>query len=176
MYRLNHVLLSGLLVGLVGCASNPPDYDFIATFDSGQILPDASNFETPTGRSAFILNEVTVGTEKRKAIVTLAGAKLAFSIPSVPRDARLTFNAGMGVDRGDGAEGVITIEADGRSEVVYRKFLNPVERIEDRRWFEESVSLSKFAGKQIKIIFSTNAGAKGDAIFDWFAWADPRLQ
>jgi hypothetical protein len=170
-------LLAALLFVLSSCSSEPyKPVDFLASFGSGRIAPAGANFATPDGKPVFIMKGLTVGDEKRDAIVVLADAKLEFDIPEVPPSGKLTFAAGMGVDRGDGAEGTITVQADGQSAVVYKKFINPVERTVDRHWFEESVDLSKFAGKRIQVVFSTSAGPKGDAIADWFAWANPRLE
>jgi len=166
-----------VLVTLTACSSDSPGpYDFIASFSTGRITPDVTHLETLDGRAVFVMKGVTVGDEKRDAIVTLADAKVEFDIPEVPPSGRLVFAVGMGVDRGDGAEGVITVQADGQSTVVYKKSLNPIDRPEDRHWFDESVDLSKFDGKPIKIVFSTSPGPKGDAIADWFSWSSPRLE
>jgi len=170
-------IMAALLIVLSSCSSDSPGpYDFIASFGSGRIAPDAKDLATLDGRPVFVMRGVTVGDEKRDTIVTLADAKVEFDIPEVPPSGKLTFAAGMGVDRGDGAQGTVTVQADGQSVIVYRKFLNPIERAEDRRWFEESVDLSKFDGKPIKIIFSASPGPKGDAIADWFSWSSPRLE
>jgi hypothetical protein len=143
-------------------------------FDSGTITP-ASEPSTPTGKPVLVLPDFTVDGDKREAMITLASASIVFKVSGLGKQATLKFGAGMNTALGDGAEGVITVEADKTSEVVYRKFLDPVNRAEDRKWFEESIDLSKFAGKRIKITFETKPGPKGDGVGDWFAWSDPIL-
>jgi hypothetical protein len=123
----------------------------------------------------LILKDFEVGGEKRQVMITLASAKIVFDVPQVGKGARLTFGAGMNTTVGDGAEGVITVEADGTAEVVYRKFLDPVDNTADKRWFDESVDLAKYADKHIKISFETKPGPKGDATGDWFAWSKPEI-
>ncbi len=170
-------LLAVLLIVLSSCSSDSPKpYDFIASFGSARIAPDATNLATPDGKPVFILRGLAIGDDRRDAIVTVADSRVEFDIPEVPPSGILTFAAGMGVERGDGAQGTVTVQTDGQSTVVYKKFINPVERTEDRHWFEESVDLSKFAGKRVQVVFSAWRGPKGDAIADWFAWADLRLE
>jgi predicted small secreted protein len=171
-----------LCVALAACsnggsgtdANKTPGYDFIDNFATGTISP-AEEPSTPTGKPVLIIRDFAVGGEKRQAMITLASAKIVFESPAMAKDARLKFGIGMNTEVGDGAEGNITVEVDGTSEVVYRKFLDPVKRTEDRKWFDESVDLSKYAGKNIHIIFETKPGAKDDAVGDWVAWSQPIL-
>ncbi|MGA2262690.1 MAG: hypothetical protein ABSH28_14800 [Acidobacteriota bacterium] len=157
----------------VGTDSNKSNsYDFLANFASGTITP-ANEPSTPTRKPVLILRDFEVGGEKRQAMITLASAKIVFGISPINQGAKLKFGVGMNTTVGDGAEGIITIEADGSSEVVYRRFLDPVNRVDDKKWFDELVDLSKYAGKSVKISFETNPGPKGDAAGDWFAWSHP---
>jgi hypothetical protein len=157
-----------------GAPEKRPGYDFIENFAAGSIAP-AEEPSTPTGKPALVLSDFAVGGEKRPAIITLAQAKIVFQIREVSRESRLLFGVGMNTTLGDGAEGIITVEADGASETIFTKALDPVTRVEDRKWFDESLDMSKYAGKNITIIFETRPGAKGDATGDWVAWSNPLL-
>lgn len=172
--KTSSVLL--LCITLAACSffNFSKTYNFLDNFDSGSITP-ASEPSTPTGKPVLVLPDFTVDGEKRQAMITLASAKIVFKLSGLGKEATLKFGAGMNTTLGDGAEGIITVEADKTSEVVYKKFLDPVNRAEDRKWFEESVDLSKFAGKSIKISFETKPGPKGDGVGDWFAWSNPVL-
>lgn len=165
-----------LFSALIGCTTTKKvqNFNFIDGFSQGSISPDEGN-GSPTGKPAFIINDFLVGGEKRRAMVVMAVGRIVFDIGEVGSQPKLKFSVGMNATIGDGAEGVITIEADGQSEVVYHRFLNPIDRPEDRKWFDESVDLSRFAGKKIKISFETRPGAKGDAVADWFAWTNLEL-
>lgn len=168
------------LLACTGCSSNDPapakraGFDFIENFASGSIWP-AQESSTPTGKPALLIEEFSVGGEKRHALITLASAKIVFEVPEVTKDSRLTFGVGMNTTLGDGAEGIISVEAGNVSEVIYQRSLDPITRAEDRKWFDESVDFSRYAGKAIKVTFETKPGSKGDAVGDWVAWSTPFL-
>jgi hypothetical protein len=106
----------------------------------------------------------------------LASSRIDFFVSGIKPGAKLVFGVGMNATRGDGAEGIISVEADKNTEIVYRKYLDPPEKTEDRKWFDEAVDLSKYAGKKVKIAFAAKPGPQGDAIEDWFAWSNPELK
>jgi hypothetical protein len=172
--KIGSVLLFCITLAACSYSNSSKTYNFLNKFDSGSITP-ASEPSTPTGKPVLVLPDFMVDGEKRQAMITLASAKIGFRLSGLGKHATLKFGVGMNTTLGDGAEGIITVKADKKSEVVYRRFLNPVDRAEDRKWFEESVDLSKFAGKSIQIIFETNPGPKGDGVGDWFAWSNPVL-
>jgi len=166
--------LDWLLISLlVGCSTTKKaeDFRFLHNFDAGRITP-AEEKSSPTGKPAFIMNEFTVGGEKRRALIVMASAKIVFDVGRVSNQSRLKFCVGMNATMGDGAEGIIKVEADKQTEIVYHRYLDPIDRPDDRKWFDESVDLAKFAGKKVKISFETKPGPKGDATADWFAWTN----
>ncbi len=175
--RYLFVLLALSVLWAGGCSRSGEDeskpIDFISIFDTGRISPDGT-FGTPTGKPALVIRRFPIGDERRDALVTLALGKIEFDIPAMPPEAVLTFAVGMNADTGDGADGMIVIEADGKSETVYKRYLNPIDRSEDRGWFDETLDLSKYQGKHAKLTFTT--GPHGNAIADWFAWANPKLE
>ena len=158
---------------LVGCTTTKKaaDFRFLDDFDAGLITP-AEEKGSPTGKPAFIMDDFTVGSQQRRAMIVMASAKIVFDVGQVSGPSKLKFSVGMNATIGDGAEGIIEVEADGQTEIVYHRYLDPIDRPDDRRWFDESVDLSKFSGKRIKISFKTGPGPKGDAIADWFAWSN----
>jgi len=177
MRRYSIILLALLACFAAACSRSGENeaevVDFIAAFDTGRISPDTT-FATPTGKPALVIRRFPIGEERRDALVTLATGKIEFDIPAMPTEAVLTFAAGMNSDTGDGADGMVVVEADGKNETVYKKYLNPIDRPEDRKWFNETVDLSKYQGKRVKLTFTT--APHGNATADWFAWANPRLE
>ncbi len=175
--RYSIVLLVLFVLWTGGCSRSGGDesepIDFISIFDTGRISPDGT-FGTPTGKPALVIRRFPIHDERRDALVTLATGKIEFDIPAMPQEAVLTFAVGMNSDTGDGADGIILIEADGKSETVYKRYVNPIDHPEDRRWFDETVDLSKYQGKHAKLTFTT--GPHGNATADWFAWANPKLE
>jgi hypothetical protein len=173
--EIGAIVLLTFFSALIGCtAKKAQNFNFIDGFSEGSISPNEVN-GSPTGKPAFVMNGFLVGGENRRALVVMASGKIVFDIGEVGNQTKLKFSVGMNATMGDGAEGVITVEAAGTSEVVYRRFLNPIDRPDDRKWFDEAVDLSKFTGKGVKISFETKPGPKGDATGDWFAWANLQL-
>jgi len=168
-------LSSSCLAIRVGSLVKSGAYDFMANFGDGHITPDRET-STPTGKPVSISKGFEVRKEKRDVIVTLAGSKIEFDIPKIREGSKLALGVGMNSKVGDGAEGIISIEEGGSSEIIYSKYLNPIDRSEDRKWFDETLDLSKFKGKKVKIIFEAKPGPKGDATADWFAWSNPVLK
>jgi hypothetical protein len=167
-----------LLAVLISCSPTRRvgPYNFLDDFSSGSITPsDVVYNGTPAGKPVFLEDGFVVGGEKRRAMITLGGAKITFDVGELGKEPLLKFGAGMNSTVGDGAEGIITVDADGQSEVVYRKYIDPIDRPDDRKWFNESVDLSKFAGKKVRISFGAGLGPKGDATADWFAWTNLEL-
>jgi len=171
--RLAAIAALGLSLILMAGCSHPSEYDFIADFEEGQISPQ-TQFGTPTGKAAFVVTKYPIAGEKRDALITLATGEIGFDIDPVPAQASLTFGAAVSPDSADGAEGLVAVEVDGKRQTVYRKFLDPANREADRRWFDETVDLSKYEGKDIKLIFAT--AMRGNANSDWFLWANPQLR
>lgn len=130
---------------------------------------------TPNGKGAFVLEKWEIGGVRRDAIVTLAGASAEFDIPASREGEFLFFGAGMKHLIGDGGTGLVLVELEGRRDTVYRRALNPAARSDDRRWFNETVLLSTYTGKAIRIIFTATPGPANDATADWFAWGTPVL-
>lgn len=130
---------------------------------------------TPTGFGAFVAKNWEIGGVRRDAIVTVAGASAAFDIPASREGEFLFFGAGMKHLIGDGGTGLIIVELEGRRDTVYRRALNPAARTADRRWFNETVLLSTYTGKAIRIVFTVTPGPANDGTADWFAWGTPVL-
>lgn len=130
---------------------------------------------TPTGYGAFVDRKWLIGGEAHDAIVTLAGSAAVFDIPGNRDGEVLYFKAGMKFLLGDGAEGLILSEVEGLRDTIYRRFLNPHNLPDHRRWFDEVLYLSRYRGKNIKLIFTARPGPVGELTADWFAWGTPVL-
>ena len=167
------IMAGAISLALLSSCSTTSEVDFIAEFDEGKISPQ-TQFGTPTGKAAFVVPKYPIAGEKRDAIITLATGEIAFEIDSVPEQASLTFGAAVSPDSADGAEGVVMVEVDGKRQAIHRKFLDPANREADRKWFDETVDLSSYAGKEITLIFATTM--RGNANSDWFIWSNPQLR
>ncbi|MFH0992627.1 MAG: hypothetical protein V1799_21735 [bacterium] len=142
---------------------------------SGPILKFQAASSTSTGKGVIVIKRWNVGEEPRDAMITLAGSQITFNLPADRGGEVLFFGVGMNTLAGDGAKGVIQVEADSKRDTVYQRFLNPALYVVQRKWFDESVNLSVYRNKPIKITFSAHPGSAGDYSGDWFGWSMPIL-
>jgi hypothetical protein len=78
-------------------------------------------------------------------------------------------------ERGDGVTFRIAINDHGEHDVAFAHYLDPKNLSADRHAFHYRLPLYGYAGDTILLTFSTDAGPRGDADFDWAAWLNPRL-
>lgn len=95
------------------------------------------------------------------------------TLPSNP-----VLNYSIGLDpaiwnMSDGVEFQISIESDGNTTEIFSATLNPKENPMDRRWVDYELNLTKFANKQVKIIFQTLPGKENNCSYDWAFWGAP---
>jgi hypothetical protein len=60
--------------------------------------------------------------------------------------------------------------------IVFSKYIDPKNNPCDRKWFDESVGLENWAGKDVILEFSTDGGPAGDISWDWAYWGNIRLE
>lgn len=85
----------------------------------------------------------------------LRAARLRASVASTASDARVR----------------VEVERLSTPRVLYRRFLDPVSRTADRRWFDETVAVPAGDGY---LSLRTDPGPNGNRRFDRICWADPR--
>lgn len=56
---------------------------------------------------------------------------------------------------------------------MFKRYLNPVENNQERRWFDVFINLSKYANKSIKLSLAANPGPNDNYDADWFGWSTP---
>ena len=74
-------------------------------------------------------------------------------------------------EHSDGVGFLLEIESDGKIEPLFSTLLNPKEVGADRVGRRFSLDLSRFEGKSVKLLFSTDPGPSGDNGWDWAGWA-----
>ena len=50
------------------------------------------------------------------------------------------------------------VDEVGKKEKVFSKYIDPKNNKEDRKWHDEEVDLSKYAGQAVEITFTINGG------------------
>ena len=78
-------------------------------------------------------------------------------------------------DKSDGAGFLLEVRSDGNIEKLFSTVLNPKEVPADRAGRPVRVDLSAYAGKEVELLFSTDAGPLGNNAYDWAGWAKARF-
>jgi len=130
-------------------------------------LPHRDAFPDPFGPA-----RVNLGNEIRSAIYMHGSkdgpARLTFRRVRVPADGRLSFGTGV-LQAGDGSPVEVTLrvhaaQGDQRDELFEQRVAA------DERWHDANVSLKKYAGKRVDLVFEADA-PPGAVVF----WGNPTV-
>jgi hypothetical protein len=164
----------------VGERLDPTSYSLFDEFNHGEIsfINERSRLgevppDTPNGRPVFLAPVVRDG-QLRHCVITIADGRIRFRVPQLTANSKLVFGIAKKFEMGNGAEGRIYFESGDDRELIFSKFLDPSSNPKDRKWFDETIDLSKFQGKSGLLAFECYPGPNADAIADWFGWS--RLQ
>jgi hypothetical protein len=96
----------------------------------------------------------------------------------LPKNAFLDFGVAMNPecwspDKGDGVTFEVLIEEEGNESSVYKRTINPKSVPSDRKIFWESIDLSEYAGKYIRLKLKTDPLLSSAS--DWAFWVTPRI-
>lgn len=162
-------------------AKDTRSYKLLDRFDPERVSVDEQEpypvkgfFGSPGNKPAFRYY-LARSRDCRPALVTLAGAKVRFEVPNVGPDSKLIIGAGMVHDLGDGALGSIRVDHNGVTDLLYSRYLDPARKIQDRRWFDEQISIGRYAPGPITLYFECSSGGSGDTGADWFAWSRMKI-
>jgi len=139
------------------------------SMDRSEAYPDSSHFDTPTGRPAF-LHQVEAGGAGRPALVTLAGAHVAFPL-FVPvfeggTPHQLLVSVAPALRVGDGMEARVVLETPGKREVLFSRYVRPGDD-----WYDASIPLAALQGASGRLVLECSSGSQHDTTGDWLAWA-----
>jgi hypothetical protein len=144
------------------------------SFNRNELYSRYDTFETPTAKPVFIMPMVR-GNAVRESLVTIAGARVRFDVPTLEDNSRLAFGITTAFDAGDGAEGQIYFEYDGTRDLLYSHWLNPAQNEDERRWLDWTLDLSKYSGKKGSLVFECNSGPNGNPVADWMVWSGMKI-
>jgi hypothetical protein len=139
-------------------------------------------FEQNQGKKDFFPElPVDINGVTRMSIFAQSPQRFALDLP-LPREAsKLDFSIGLNPEvflpeHGDGVTfRIVLLEQENRVEEIFSKYIDPKNRPCDRKWFDESVNLEKWAGKDVTLRFITTGGPSGDNSYDWAYWGDIQL-
>ena len=147
-------------------------YHFLANLENADIITAKANFVEKTN---FIIND-----EWREVLYEHADSEVTFKNVLIHENAELRF--GIGINQGawdKPGDGVMfemsIIDATSKNTLLFSKYIDPKNNVEDRKWFDEKTYLGAFAGQTVSFIFKTTGGPKGDRSADWAGWSSPQI-
>lgn len=78
-------------------------------------------------------------------------------------------------DKSDGVVFSISAEDGASVTELSSRLVNPRTNFNDRTWVPMDVDLSQYAGRSVRLVFTTSPGPAGDPAWDWALWGDPRI-
>ena len=155
-----------LVKKVLALIENRNDDGLISVMRKGRIEAPKRSFVKP--------GQCIIEGDGRDVIFSHPPASISFKC-DVGSKAVLTFAVAMDPgtyeQSGDGVRFIIRCD----EVVVYDRCLNPKQKLDDRGWHDEIVSLEKFVGEKRRFVFETQAYPSGVIDFCTACWAEPKL-
>ncbi len=106
-------------------------------------------------------------------------SKITYKV-TVPENSCLTFSIALSPavwseDKGDGVIFEIFVKVGTEERKLFSKYIDPKNKIEDRKWHDELIDLSEYKGAEVLLKFVTSPGPYSNGNYDWAGWGNPRL-
>lgn len=152
----------------------PIVYDFLNQFSQASKIGNLVQY--------LQVSEMSINYEAREVLFAHPHSWISYNV-ALPEKPTLMFGIGMApavwdVSKGDGVNFNIYVmlpEAPDQLNLVYHRYLDPKNNQDDRQWVDERLDLSQYGGREVKVIFETDAGPNGNSDFDWAGWSRPVL-
>jgi ABC-type polysaccharide/polyol phosphate transport system ATPase subunit len=139
-------------------------FDFIQNLNATKIV---SPLAIPVKEQMIEINSTP-----RKVIFAHAPSEITYPV-KIPQGSLLAFAIGIMPGAWDKIpEGVkfdIEILSDGNTKNIFSRVLQPKRNVGDRGWHNFIISLEKFSGKSVFVVFRTT-GSGDDLSYSWSAW------
>ena len=128
------------------------------------------------GIASFIVN---IENDIRPVIYEHPPAKITYKL-KLPDHPLLEFGIYMDPavwtpDKGDGVLFELKIRSAGGTKILFSRYIDPKNNLEERKWLDEVVDLSAYSQETVELSFITQPGPLNDTRFDWAGWSDPRI-
>jgi hypothetical protein len=149
-------------------------YDFLTNLGSADILTENADYVKVAN------SEFTINNDPRGVLYEHPNSEVVFKDLYINKNPELQFGVGIDQDAwnksGDGVLfEVIIVDDKSHKNVIFSRYVDPKNNLEDRKWLDISLSLVDFAGQKVSFIFKTTGGPKGDISYDWAGWSSPQL-
>lgn len=141
-------------------------------------LPVRTIFETKDAPEIRTANETLQGSTLR-AFFQHPASRIIIPQIEILSHTRLVFAIGL-ADEGwqQGSDGVgfhVSVIRGEETVPIFDRVLDPAKRLADRGWQRAEVSLDRFAGSSVALVFETDGGPAGHREYDWAYWGEPHL-
>ena len=122
--------------------------------------------------------DMSIKGEHRPVMLMVPPSTVVSPKIEIPPASVLEFGVGVSQDAwlrdGDGMSFDLSIRTPELPEPVqiYTRDVDPKNILEDQQWFDEKVSLSRYAGREVEFLLTTSAGEADDSRADWGSMAD----
>jgi hypothetical protein len=140
----------------------------------GQIVTQNSN------NSILYQERLNINGSTKPAIYASAPNTFTMALSVPPEPTKLSFSIGLRPDtfrsdRGDGVNFKIDVFENKNETNIFSKYIDPKNSPCDRQWFDDTVDLEKWAGKNVVLSFSTGVGPSGSNYWDVAFWGNIQL-
>ncbi len=150
-------------------------YNFLDNLESAEIITEKADFVSVRE------GEFRINNDLRSVLLEHPNSEVIFKeVAILDNDAKLIFGIGINEEawhkQGDGVLfEVSVIDEGGQKEKLFTKYINPKAKLEDRKWFDEMISLGKLVGQNVSFVFRATCGPGDNRAFDWAGWSSPIL-
>jgi len=164
-----------LLLGCIGSGcGGPSDPAQVPATINLLSLAAKQNLTQPSNAQLMIYAFARGGVE-RQTLTLQADSKIALPSIVIPARATLNFALAMPFNLGDGATARVFFRCKEGEFLLMERRLDPSRKQEDRSWYDASLSLDSYAGKQGQIVLQASADT-GDSTGDWIGWGDLEIR
>ncbi|MGH7799252.1 MAG: hypothetical protein ACREOW_01310, partial [Thermodesulfobacteriota bacterium] len=156
---------------IVKAAHYEKDHYFISNLDTAEVKTIGDNY--------VAVNYFVINNDTRIVLYEHPPSQITYEL-AIPERSLLTFGIGLdskswGADKGDGVLFELYVQDGSISERLFSKYIDPKNKIEDRKWHDEVIDLSRYGKKEISLSFVTTPGPNNNTNFDWAGWNNPKI-
>lgn len=149
-------------------------YDFLDNLGSAEIITEKADYVQVQE------SEFTINSDKRVILFQHPNSEVVFKDVLIKENAELKFGVGINQPawdkEGDGVLfEIIIVDEKSQKNVIFSRYIDPKNNVEDRKWFDNSLNLKAFAGQRLSLVFKTTDGPKSNRAYDWAGWSRPQI-
>lgn len=149
-------------------------YDFLDNLRTAEVVSKNIDFVS-VEKSLY-----TIKGEARLVLGQHPNSEVVFENIFIEQNTKLEFGIGINQPAWDKpGDGVVfeihIVDEESQDILIFSKYIDPKNNIEDRKWFDEEVDLNNFSGQEVSFVFKTTGGSKGNISYDWSGWSNARI-